>query len=145
MIKKFLLVVLLFALGAPSQAQTVPEAARTDLPPPEPAARSWVLMDFNTGWILAEHQSDEKIEPASLTKLMTAYVTFDELTKGSIKLDDKVHVSKKAWQTGVDTFERTSAGNRMTRAYDDGFRQFLLVFDPPEEAAELRLSAIYLP
>ena len=52
---------------------------------------------------------------------------------------------KKAWKTGVDTLERTTAGNRITRAYDDGFRQFLLVFDPPEDSAELRLSAIYLP
>jgi len=100
MIKMFLPVLLLIALGAPAHAQTVPGAAKSDLPPPEPSARSWVLLDFNTGWVLAEHQSDEKIEPASLTKLMTAYVTFDELTKGSINLDDKVHVSKKAWQTG---------------------------------------------
>jgi len=52
---------------------------------------------------------------------------------------------KRAWQTGVDTLERTTAGNRITRAYDDGFRRFMLVFDPPQEAAELRLSAIYLP
>jgi hypothetical protein len=52
---------------------------------------------------------------------------------------------KRAWQTGVETLERTTAGNRITRAYDDGFRRFLLVFDPPPESAELRLSAIYLP
>ena len=52
---------------------------------------------------------------------------------------------KKAWQTGAETLERTTGGNRITRAYDDGFRRFLLVFDPPEEAADLRLSAIYLP
>ena len=52
---------------------------------------------------------------------------------------------KRAWQTGVETLERTAAGNRITRAYDDGFRRFLLVFDPPPESAELRLSAIYLP
>ena len=51
----------------------------------------------------------------------------------------------RAWQTGVDALERTTTGNRITRAYDDGFRRFLLVFDPPQEAAELRLSAIYLP
>lgn len=57
-------------------------------------------MDYNTGWILAEHESDQRIEPASLTKLMTAFVVFDELAKGSINLDDMVHVSKKAWQTG---------------------------------------------
>jgi len=98
--KKFLLFLLLSALAVPSHAQTVPEAARTDLPPPDLTARSWVLMDYNTGWILAEHESDQRIEPASLTKLMTAFVVFDELSKGSINLDDMVHVSKKAWQTG---------------------------------------------
>jgi len=51
----------------------------------------------------------------------------------------------RAWQTGVDALERTTTGNRITRAYDDGFRRFLLVFDPPQDATELRLSAIYLP
>jgi len=100
MIKKFLLYVFLFALLSPSHAQTVPAAAKTDLPAPDLTARSWVLMDYNTGWILAENDADQKIEPASLTKLMTAYIVFDELKKGTIKLDDNVHVSKKAWQTG---------------------------------------------
>jgi len=52
---------------------------------------------------------------------------------------------KQAWQTGVEALERTATGNRITRTYDDGIRQFLLVFDPPAETEELRLSAIYLP
>lgn len=100
MIKKLLLHFVLFALVAPTCAQPVPDAAKTDLSPPELTARSWVVMDYNTGWILAQHQADERIEPASLSKLMTAYVVFDALRKGTIKLDDKVTVSKKAWQTG---------------------------------------------
>lgn len=100
MIKKFLMYVVLLALVASAHAQSVPEAAKTDLPAPDLTARSWVLMDHNTGWILAEHESDLRIEPASLTKLMTAYLVFDELRKGTIKLDDKVHVSEKAWRTG---------------------------------------------
>lgn len=100
MIKKFLMCLVLLALVAASHAQPVPDAAKTDLPPPTLTARSWVLLDHNTGWILAQHQSDEVIEPASLTKLMTAYLVFSELKKGAIKLEDKVHVSKKAWQTG---------------------------------------------
>jgi serine-type D-Ala-D-Ala carboxypeptidase (penicillin-binding protein 5/6) len=98
--KKFLTSLLLFALLAPAHAMSVPEAARTDLPPPDLTAKSWVLMDYNTGWILAEHQGDEVIEPASLSKLMTAYVVFGELRRGTVKLDDKVHVSEKAWKTG---------------------------------------------
>lgn len=104
MIKKFLVVAALFFLASASQAQTVPQAAMTDLPVPELTARSWVLLDYNTGWILAQHQGDERIEPASLSKLMTAYVVFDHLKNGTIKLTDQVHVSKKAWQT---------AGSRM--------------------------------
>ena len=51
----------------------------------------------------------------------------------------------RAWQTGGEALERTASGNRVTRTYDDGFRKFLLVFDPPDDATELRLSAIYLP
>ncbi|MDZ7840365.1 MAG: D-alanyl-D-alanine carboxypeptidase family protein [Gammaproteobacteria bacterium] len=100
MMKKFLICLVLAALAAASHAQPVPGAAKTDLPPPTLTARSWVLVDYNTGWILAQHQSDEIIEPASLTKLMTAYMVFSELKKGVMNLDDKVHVSKKAWQTG---------------------------------------------
>lgn len=100
MIKKFLMYLVLLALVAPAHALSVPAAAKTDLPPPDLTARSWVLMDHNTGWILAEHQSDQRIEPASLTKLMTVYLVFEELQKGTIKLDDKVHVSEKAWRTG---------------------------------------------
>lgn len=100
MSRKLLMFLLLLAVGVPSQAQeVVPQAARADLPAPELTAKSWVLQDYNTGWVLASHEADQTIEPASLTKLMTAYVVFDELTKGSIKLDDKVHVSKKAWKT----------------------------------------------
>lgn len=98
--KKFLMLAALFAVVSSPQAQTVPEAARTDLPAPDLTARSWVLMDYNTGWTLAEHDADQRIEPASLTKLMTAYVVFDELKKGTIKLSDKVHISEKAWRTG---------------------------------------------
>jgi len=100
MIKKFVMLALLLAAAAPAAAQTVPEAARTDLPVPDLTARSWALIDYNTGWILAQSNADERIEPASLTKLMTAYVVFDELRKGSINLDDEVHISKKAWRTG---------------------------------------------
>lgn len=100
MIKQFLIYLVFLVVAAPAHAQTVPQAAKTDLPPPNVTARSWVLMDHNTGWILAQHQSDERIEPASLTKLMTAYLVFSELKRGTIKLDDMAHVSKKAWQTG---------------------------------------------
>jgi len=65
---------------------------------PEIAARSYVLLDFNSNNILAEKNAYERIEPASLTKLMTAYIVFKELEKETIHLDDEVVVSEKAWR-----------------------------------------------
>ncbi|UCE88928.1 MAG: D-alanyl-D-alanine carboxypeptidase [Pseudomonadota bacterium] len=66
--------------------------------PPQIAARSHLLMDVHSGRILAEHQADQRVEPASLTKLMTAYAVFQELKSGGMKLEDEVRVSKKAWR-----------------------------------------------
>jgi len=91
---------LLVIFTVPVLASEMPAAVRSPLPPPVLTAKTWFVMDFNTGWVLAEHKADEHIEPASLNKLMTAYVVFDELRKGTIKLTDKAHVSKKAWRTG---------------------------------------------
>ncbi len=67
--------------------------------PPEVGAKAYLLMDFNSGRVLAEKDADQRLEPASLTKIMTAYVVFTELAKGNLKLDDMVTVSEKAWRT----------------------------------------------
>lgn len=67
--------------------------------PPNLAAKSYFLVDFDSGKVLAEHNPDLKLAPASLTKIMTAYVAFRELTNGNLALDDKVTVSEKAWKT----------------------------------------------
>lgn len=85
--------------GATVAATDVPAALKSTLPPPEVQAKSWVLMDFHTGWVLAEADADAKIEPASLSKLMTAYVVFHALKKGTLRLDDPIHISEKAWRT----------------------------------------------
>lgn len=87
-----------FAAAVP--AAEMPAAAKATVPAPKLSAKSWVLLDFNTGWVLAQNSGDMRIEPASLSKLMTAYVVFTELRKGTIKLSDSAHVSKKAWRTG---------------------------------------------
>ncbi|MCP5352058.1 MAG: serine hydrolase [Chromatiales bacterium] len=50
--------------------------------------------------MLAEHNPDEQIPPASLTEMMTAYVVFNEIAEGKLKLSDMVTVSEKAWRTG---------------------------------------------
>ena len=68
--------------------------------PPQIAASSYILMDFNTGELIAESNSDAKVEPASITKLMTSYVAFHALEEGLISVDDMVRVSEKAWRTG---------------------------------------------
>jgi len=62
--------------------------------------KSYVLMDYQTGRILASKKPNQQLPPASTTKLMTAYVTFQELKRGRITLDTTFHVSKKAWQEG---------------------------------------------
>ena len=74
------------------------------LPPvpaaPAVAARGYILLDFNSGEVLTEKDADASMDPASITKLMTAYVVFSELSKGQMRLDDLVTVSERAWRTG---------------------------------------------
>lgn len=75
-------------------------AQGTPLPqPPIIGAKSYLLIDGNTGAELASLKPDERLAPASLTKLMTAYAVFRALDEGQIALDDLVTVSEKAWRT----------------------------------------------
>ena len=67
--------------------------------PPTIKASSYVVMDFNSGDILVEQNTEEKLPPASLTKIMTIYVVASELANGKISLEDEVLVSEKAWRT----------------------------------------------
>ncbi|SFU34332.1 D-alanyl-D-alanine carboxypeptidase family protein [Halomonas korlensis] len=87
----------LLLAALPALAQPIP----TMIPsPPQLAASSWILMDANSGRILVDHNADERLPPASLTKLMTAYLVERELDRGNIALDDMVDISEKAWRTG---------------------------------------------
>ncbi len=81
-------------------AQLTQAAAPPIPPPPTVEANSYLLEDFDSGKIIVDHNMDERVEPASLTKLMTAYIVYAELKDSRIKLDDKVNISKKAWRTG---------------------------------------------
>jgi len=78
-------------LVAPAWGAPVPSV-------PGLAAKSYILQDFDSGHVLGEDQADQRVEPASLTKMMTAYVVFAEIKAGNIKLGDKVLVSEKAWR-----------------------------------------------
>jgi D-alanyl-D-alanine carboxypeptidase (penicillin-binding protein 5/6) len=95
--KNFALALFLFLHGIAFAA----DAPRLLPPPPAPdiAAKSYVLMDFRSGQILQSQNADTRVEPASLTKLMTAYLTFTAVKQGRLKLDQALPVSEKAWRT----------------------------------------------
>jgi len=79
---------------------TIAHAQKTPIPqPPIIGAKSYLLMDGSTGAELASLKPDERLAPASLTKLMTAYGVFRALGEGQITLEDQVTVSEKAWRT----------------------------------------------
>ena len=68
--------------------------------PPDVAAKNYLLIDFASGKVLAEKNSDVRIEPASITKLMTAYVVYKEIEADRLSMDDMVDISEKAWRMG---------------------------------------------
>ena len=90
---KFLLAAALVLLPAFTRADAPPIP-----PPPTLEASSWILMDQASGQVIAGHASDQSVEPASLTKLMTAYAVFHALRDGTLKLDTLVPVSERAWR-----------------------------------------------
>ncbi|HAD10788.1 MAG TPA: serine-type D-Ala-D-Ala carboxypeptidase [Porticoccaceae bacterium] len=68
--------------------------------PPQIAAKSWILIDAQTGKILVEQNADEPLPPASLTKMMTSYVVAGEVKSGKISKADKAPISVTAWRMG---------------------------------------------
>lgn len=66
--------------------------------PPSLEASAYLLMDAKTGKVITSHNPDEKVHPASLTKMMTSYIVTHELSKGNIKENDQVQISVKAWK-----------------------------------------------
>src|SRR5271165_4017557 len=83
-----------------------PASAAVHIPTaPQVDARSYILVDYRTDKTLAAQNAEARMEPASLTKLMTAYIVFQELAAGKLKLDEQVTVSEKAWRSeGSRTF-----------------------------------------
>jgi len=102
------LLILLFSIGVrsgdiptPDSPTSVRELDDILIPdPPQLAAKGYLLVDHNSGRVLAESNADERLEPASLTKIMTAYVVFHELAGGNLSLRDQVLISERAWRTG---------------------------------------------
>lgn len=87
----FVFLIVAVLLSAALQAARAPAA-------PKLSAEGYLLLDMHSGHVLAEKNADQRLEPASLTKIMTAYVVFQELQQGALKLSDKVTVSEKAWK-----------------------------------------------
>ncbi|TVQ86670.1 MAG: D-alanyl-D-alanine carboxypeptidase [Chromatiaceae bacterium] len=84
---------ILFLFTALARAEVgVPE-------PPQLSAPGYLLVDHHSGAVLAAADPDQRMEPASLTKIMTAYVVFHEIEDGNLSLDDEVFISEKAWRT----------------------------------------------
>ncbi len=92
-LKRFMVLALLTIAPAVWAAPIIPS-------PPQLAAKSYLLMDAASGNVLVENNGDERLPPASLTKLMTAYIATLEIKKGQISDSDMVTVSEKAWRTG---------------------------------------------
>lgn len=67
---------------------------------PQIKASSYLVMDFSSGKFLVSENIDQRVEPASLTKMMTVYIVASELAQGNIHMDDPVHISEKAWRMG---------------------------------------------
>lgn len=125
--KPFLhILALLILFSSVVRADTLPRAAdpiptrtsdRMPIPdPPQLAAKGYLLIDHDSGRVLAEANADERLGPASLTKIMSAYVVFRELAGGNLSLRDQVLISDKAWRTGgskmfVETGKRVSVEN----------------------------------
>ena len=88
-----------FGLSA-MMAMLAVEAAVVKPTPPKINARAYLLLDYDSGRVLVEANADERMEPASLTKMMTVYVVLAQLAEGKFQMDDLVPVSKKAWKMG---------------------------------------------
>ncbi|MFK9071372.1 MULTISPECIES: serine hydrolase [Proteus] len=92
---------LLLIISSPSFAVNNPV-------PPQIEAKSYVLMDYNSGKILASEKPDERLDPASLTKIMSSYVVGQAIKEGRMSPDDMVIVGRNAWATGNPVLKGSS-------------------------------------
>lgn len=86
--------------SSPQAGSPAPKPVFSLMPPPELAAKAYILIDANTGYVMAAKNADEKLFPASLTKVLSLYLVASQLKHGEISLDSLVPISKRAWQTG---------------------------------------------
>ncbi len=91
---------LLLTLAVLASLLGISTSAPAQAPAPSVAARAWLLVDVAAGQTLAAQNAEERVEPASLTKLMTAYIVFTALKEKRLSLDQTVPVSERAWRAG---------------------------------------------
>ncbi|MDH3514273.1 MAG: D-alanyl-D-alanine carboxypeptidase [Gammaproteobacteria bacterium] len=89
-------------------------AAPLDVPTPDIPAPAWALLDHDSGQVLAENNGEKPLPPASLTKLMTAYVLFGKMKRGTLSPNDRVNISQRAIQArGARLFLRPGTAARV--------------------------------
>lgn len=92
-------VFLFFSLLIAATTANAEDAELSTPAAPTIAASAYILMNYDSGKVLAENNADVKLAPASLTKIMSVYVVFREISNGHLHLDDLVTISQKAWET----------------------------------------------
>ncbi len=105
----------------PAASAVEPGAAVEVPPPPKPVGTAWILMDHSTGQVLAGENYDQRVEPASITKVMTSYVLAAEQKNGKISADDQVMLSERAWREGGARTDGSYSGfavNQTARLHD---------------------------
>lgn len=124
---KILQSILLLLMSSVLAAQTplpqpsVPKPAPAPVVIPDPPTlpvKSAILIEQSTGQVIAEQGADDRVEPASITKVMAAYVLFQELRAGRLKLDDQVRISENAWKGGLGGSRMFVVANSQVAAKD---------------------------
>ncbi|MBJ41198.1 MAG: serine-type D-Ala-D-Ala carboxypeptidase [Gammaproteobacteria bacterium] len=91
---QYIIILFVFLISSVTHSAPIPK------PPNAKNVKSYVLMDYDSGMILASKNPDLILPPASITKIMTSYIAFTELQNNALSLNERVLVSKKAWKTG---------------------------------------------
>ena len=117
----FLLLSGVLVAQTPLPQPSVPKPAPAPVVIPDPPTlpvKSAILVEQSTGQVISEQNADDRVEPASITKVMAAYVLFTELRAGRLKLDDQVRISENAWKGGLGGSRMFVVANSSVAAKD---------------------------
>ena len=117
----FLLLSGVLVAQTPLPQPSVPKPAPAPVVIPDPPTlpvKSAILVEQSTGQVISEQNADDRVEPASITKVMAAYVLFTELRADRLKLDDQVRISENAWKGGLGGSRMFVVANSSVAAKD---------------------------